>query len=154
MPRMKILARLTQVSVLALTSFCCQAQLSTPYESAQENLKYFNEALAKPENSDYFRMLVEVRRGKLSEHFWLNRVRLVGNVYVARLETVPRLATDLKIGQELRVEAKDVLDWNYQDLVTRTIYGHFNTCADFKALPPEESAEQMSYWNVACKPKK
>lgn len=154
MRRMKNLARFTQFSVLALTSFCCQAQLNTPYASAQENIKYFNEALAQPEKSDHFRILVEVQRGKLSEHFWLNQVRLDGNVYVARLETVPRLATDLKLGQELRVEAKDVRDWNYQDRVTRTIYGHFNTCAEFKALPSEEAAEQMSYWNVACKPKK
>jgi uncharacterized protein YegJ (DUF2314 family) len=151
---MKALARSTQMCMLALTSFCCQAQLSTPYASAQENIKYFNEALAQPEKSDYFRILVEVQRGKLGEHFWLNRVRLDGNVYVARLETVPRIATDLKLGQELRVEAKDVLDWNYQDRVTRTIYGHFNTCAEFKAMAPEEAAEQMSYWNVACKPKK
>ncbi|WP_222610924.1 DUF2314 domain-containing protein [Undibacterium curvum] len=77
---MKVLARTTLMCALALTAFCCQAHLITPYARAQENIKYFNEALAQPEKSDYFRILVEVQRGKLNEHLWLNRVRLDGNI--------------------------------------------------------------------------
>jgi uncharacterized protein YegJ (DUF2314 family) len=139
-------------AAIVAVSAASLAQPSNPYASAQADLRHFNEALARPMAADYFRVLVEVRQGKLVETFWLNHVRHEGAVYTGRLETIPRVLVSLNLGQQLRLEAKDILDWHYQDRATRTIYGHYNLCAEFQSLLAPEAAEQMAYWRVACKP--
>lgn len=132
---------------------CAAAKAPSPYETAQAELHYFNEALADQKTIFSPRVLIEIREHKKAEVFWLNKVRLDGNEYVGRLETIPRTVSGLHLGQEVRVQAKDVLDWNYQDRESRIIYGHYNVCSDFKAMPKKEAREQMAYWRVACKPK-
>jgi uncharacterized protein YegJ (DUF2314 family) len=138
---------------LAASSLSSLARDVIPYNDAQQHLHYFNEALAA-QGSAQFRILVEVRQGTKREQFWLSKVRREGVGYVGRLETIPQQLSSVHLGQDLHVQSTDVLDWTYQDGATRTIYGHFNTCAEFKVLPTEEAAEQMAYWNIACKPSK
>lgn len=135
------------------TAFCAPAQVAPTYTAAQAELHYFNEALANPSRASLPRMLIEVSEGKKSQLFWLNRVRLDGKEYVGRLETIPGAISSLTLGQELRIKAKDVLDWQYQDRDNGVIYGHYAVCSEFKAMPKKEARKQMTYWRIACKPK-
>ena len=149
---MKYFSALLVMLMLSLSNFAFAAKSSSIYAIAQRDLSHFNNALSQPAKFGSFRILVELHEGKASEQFWLNHVRRDGSKYVGVLETVPRLLSNVKLRQEIPLEPSDILDWNYENRVTRTIYGHYNACAEFKALPADEAAEQIAYWRLACAP--
>ena len=149
---MKFLTALLVMTTLSLCNFACVAQPSGAYSKAQSEISHFNNALAQPVKFGSFRVLVELREGEKSERFWLNHVHRDENKYIGVLETTPRLLSNFKLRQEIQLEPTEILDWNYESRVTRTIYGHYNACAEFKALPTDEATEQITYWRLACAP--
>ncbi|MBC3830971.1 DUF2314 domain-containing protein [Undibacterium amnicola] len=124
-----------------------------PYRTAQAELHYFKQALANPESMARARVMIELREDQKTEIFWLGQVHLDGEEFVGKLETIPRHLLGVQLGQEIRIQAKDVLDWNYQDRKSRIVYGNYNVCAELNSLPKREAKEQMAYWGAACKPK-
>ncbi|MES2038337.1 MAG: DUF2314 domain-containing protein [Pseudomonadota bacterium] len=134
-----------------VTSF---AAPPSTHSEAQTTLPYFDAELAKNSDGLYPRVLVRVRDGKKYEIFWLNGVRKAGDFYTGRLETVPVQVGNVKLGQTISVTKKDILDWSYQDPVSRKIYGNYSVCMELQALPVEEKLEQMGYWGLECKPSK
>ena len=135
-----------------ISSIDSVAHDASTYKQAQENLRYFTEALENPNSYDYFRILAKVRQGKKNEPIWLDRVRKVSGQYVGKLTVTPKDSHHIRNYQEIAVNARDILDWNYQDKITHTIYGHFNACKEFKSLPVDEATDQMAFWNIACTP--
>jgi uncharacterized protein YegJ (DUF2314 family) len=149
---MKLITTLVVIAALSLGNCACAAEPSSIYTNVQGDLNHFNNALAQPAKFGSYRILVELKEGKNREQFWLNRVRRDGNAYIGILETSPRVLSSFKLRHEIRLEAPEILDWNYENRLTRTIYGHYNACVEFKALPAEESTEQITYWRLACAP--
>lgn len=149
---MKFLPSLVLVTSLSMSNSASAAHPNSIYANVQSDLRHFSNALAQPEKFGAFRVLVELSEGKNREQFWLNHVRKDDGAYIGVLETSPRVLSSFKLRQEIKVVAPEILDWNYENRVTRTIYGHYHACAEFKALPGEEAAEQITYWRLACAP--
>ncbi|PXX44130.1 DUF2314 domain-containing protein [Undibacterium pigrum] len=136
---------------VALTSFAAPPSMDNDVKTT---LVYFDAALANKSYGIYPRLLVIVRDGKRKEIFWLGDVRKAGDFYVGSLTTIPVQIRNAKLGQTISVKKKDILDWSYQDPVSRKIYGNYGACLELQALPVEEKLEQMDYWGLECKPSK
>ncbi|MFZ6731802.1 DUF2314 domain-containing protein [Undibacterium sp. Ji42W] len=135
----------------AVTSF---AAPPSTYNQVQAALPYLDAELTKSSAALYPRVLARVRDGKKNEIFWLSGIRKAGDFYTGKLETAPVQIANVELGQTISVAKKDILDWSYQDPISRKIYGNYGVCMELQALPAEEQLERMTFWGLECKPAK
>ena len=79
-----------------------------------------------------------IQNGQI-EHIWLSDVQLVGNRFQARVDNQPRKIPELKLGQVVTVDPKEISDWLYID--HGKLVGGYTVRVQYSELSAKEKQE-------------
>jgi uncharacterized protein YegJ (DUF2314 family) len=93
-------------------------------------------AARPPADSVDFKLKVAVKDGVNTEHFWVIPFQVTAQGFEGTLSNEPDLVHNVKMGQLIKFQRKDISDWGYTKAGRQV--GSFTVCALFKRMPAED----------------
>jgi uncharacterized protein YegJ (DUF2314 family) len=99
-------------------------------------------------NQRNFSVKVKVPLGAVSEFLWLRPFSRDGERFVGRVVNQPRDIANLKYGDRLAFELKDIADWSYVE--DGRMIGNYTACVLIAREPPEQRAAFLAKYGIDC----
>jgi uncharacterized protein YegJ (DUF2314 family) len=107
---------------------------------ARKTVQKFIIALQHPTSGQQdFEIKKPFTHGDEVEHIWLSDVKLVGNNFQGRVDNQPRKIPDLKLGQVVSVNPKEISDWLYID--NGKLVGGYTVRVHYNELTAEQKRD-------------
>jgi uncharacterized protein YegJ (DUF2314 family) len=82
------------------------------------------------------------------EYLWIRPFERNGDQFVGRVNNTPRNIANLKSGDRIAFQRKDIADWLY--LEGDSMKGNYTACALLRNEPPEQRASFRRQYGLAC----
>ncbi|MFC0240142.1 YegJ family protein [Rhodopseudomonas telluris] len=102
------------------------------------------------DNQRDFSVKVKVPLGANSEFLWLRPFVRDGDGFVGRVVNTPRYISNLKYGDRLSFERKDIADWSYKQ--DGRMIGNFTACVLIARAPPDQRVAFRETYGIDCDP--
>lgn len=100
------------------------------------------------DNQRDFSVKVKVPLRDHSEFLWLRPFVRDGDHFVGRVVNTPRDIANLKYGDRLAFERKDIADWSYKQ--NGRVIGNYTACVLIAREPPEQRAAFRDTYGIDC----
>ena len=91
-------------------------EMNEAIKTANQTLEKFNAALKSHNpNFGYFALKTRFTTPTGGEHIWVSNITLENNRYFGIVDNLPDATTDVKIGDTVQIENKNISDWMYVD---------------------------------------
>ena len=103
----------------------------------------------KPGTTNYSVKLPIYNNGK-SEVFWITPFTVEGNVIRGKINNAPQFVSNVKLGQTVKFQKANIVDWMYVDENSKRIVGNFSLCAMLKKAPPADQEKLTKQFGLVC----
>ena len=93
---------------------------------------------------------VKVSEGKVTEYVWLHPFEKNGKAFKGTVNGAPSLLKKLKLGDTVKFQRKDIVDWTYYERKARRMHGNFTTCAQLTKAPAAEVEALKKAYGLDC----
>ena len=91
-------------------------EMNLAITTAKQTLDQFDKALiSKKFDTSKFALKVKFPTAKGFEHIWAMNVSIIKGQYSGIINDVPDMATQVKLGDSIKIEKEDISDWLYSD---------------------------------------
>jgi uncharacterized protein YegJ (DUF2314 family) len=133
-------------SVLVKTG---DAAMTEAMRKARAGLKSFLALADSPQPSMRdFSVKIDVPLTNSHEYLWIRPFTHDGTRFVGRLVNTPNAIKNIRYGDRLAFEEKDVVDWSYVDGERKI--GNYTACALIQSESPEKRAAFMQTYGLTC----
>jgi len=89
-------------------------EMNEAIKTANQTLDKFNAALKSHNpNFGYFALKTRFKTPTGGEHIWVSNITVENNRYFGIVDNLPEATTDVKIGDTVQIENKNISDWMY-----------------------------------------
>ena len=125
--------------------------MKAAFKKAQASLDDFLKVHAAndPDNNSPT-VRVKVSEGKVTEYVWLHPFEKSGKAFKGTVNGQPSLLKKLKLGDTVKFQRQDIVDWTYFELKARRMHGNFTTCAQLAKAPAAEVEALKKAYGLDC----
>jgi uncharacterized protein YegJ (DUF2314 family) len=107
-------------------------------------------AAAPKPNMDGFAVKIPIRDhpDDDAEYFWIDPFTNDNGHFSGRINNRPESVHSVKLGQTIKFEQSDIVDWMYMD--GSTMKGNYTACALLKSVPRAEVEEFKKRFGLVC----
>jgi uncharacterized protein YegJ (DUF2314 family) len=121
------------------------------FAKARASLDDFLARAAKPGPQDSaFALKVAIWEGANTEYFWVNNIAQHGEAFAGELNNEPRMVKRHKLGERIRFQWAQIVDWTYLDRTQRRMFGNFTACALLSKEPAAEAEAFKTQHGLIC----
>jgi uncharacterized protein YegJ (DUF2314 family) len=129
----------------------CDPVMAAAMHKARDTLPDFLALAAAPKpDMDGFAVKIPIRDhpGDDAEYFWIDPFRNDNGHFSGRINNKPESVRSVKLGQTVKFEQSDIVDWMYLD--GNKMKGNYTACALLKSAPRQEVEEFEERFGLKC----
>lgn len=125
--------------------------MQAAYDKARDSLDYFLGIVEKePEGTQGYSLKVGVQDGDDVEFFWVYPFTHDQELFAGRINDTPEIIDSVFRGQIVEFERGQIVDWTFDDTLTKTMMGNYTGCVMLQRQAPENAAQFMELYGLDC----
>lgn len=126
-------------------------EMQKAFDHARNTLSDFlNIADSQPEDTQGYSLKIGITQKDQTEFFWVYPFEHTEEGFRARINDDPSIIDSVFKGEIVNFQRGQIVDWTYDNAVTKRLHGNFTGCVEVKRKAPENAEQFMNLYGLQC----